>query len=125
MAPIIGVVGEDDFVVGGEIEINFEDAVAEVIIQEEGFIGIGISVAVDGAHSVSDIRVVEPRVIEIIGFGVARDDRGGLVGRGFGVWGAEVLENDGKESGAESDAKDNDNGNKNRVRCFFFHIFIL
>lgn len=73
-----------------------------------------------------DIRGgIHPGVVKIIGLGVTRDGRRIGFCRGFGNRGAEVLRDDSKEGGAEGDAKNDDNSDKNGVRSFFFHIIIL
>lgn len=111
VSPVVGVMREDNFAVVGDVEIGFEDALTEVVVQEKSFVRIGISVAVNSAHSMGDIGVVEPRIVKIVRFCVAGDNRGGcrVVGN-FDDWSAEVLGNDSEESGTEGDAENNDNG---------------
>ena len=100
----------DGFAIGGEDEIDFEDAVAELVVEEEGFVGIGISVAENAAHGVCDIGMVGPRVVEMIGWSVAGniDDVGSLLGVGGGVL-VETEETNASANGGEHRDNANDN----------------
>lgn len=64
--------------------------------------------------------MTEPRIVEIVGFGVARNGgRSRLIGRGgLDDGGAKVLRDDRKESGAERNAEDDNDSDENRVRSF-------
>lgn len=63
---MFGIVLENWNIVVSKVKVCFEDAVAKLIVEQEGFVGIGIAFAGNSAESVGDIRrFVEPRVIEI------------------------------------------------------------
>lgn len=100
----------DGFAIGSEDEIDFKDAVAELVVEEEGFVGIGISVAENAAHGVCDIGMVGPRVVEMIGWSVAGniDDVGSLLGVGGGVL-VETEETNASANGGEHRDSANDN----------------
>lgn len=57
-----------------------------------------------------DISLVGPRIVEVVGLGVARGGGDGFVGGCVGDRAAEVLGNDRENGGAESDAEDDDDG---------------
>ncbi len=72
--PVVGVVSGDGFVVIGQEEVDFEDAMTEAIIQEECFVRISVGIAENAAEGVGDVGViVGPAVVEAVGRFGARD----------------------------------------------------
>lgn len=80
--PIIIIMSGDGFAVVGDVEINFKDTMAELVVEEEGLVGIGVSVAENATKGMCDIGIIfGPRVVEFFcGFGRGRVGTSCLVG---------------------------------------------
>lgn len=66
---MFGVMGANGFAIVSDGEVNFEDAVTELVIEEESFVGIGVRVTEDAAKGVSDIGAdFGPPVVEVVGW---------------------------------------------------------
>ncbi len=69
-APGTEVVGNrGELTVFGEGEVDFENAVAKLVIIEESFARVSIIIAINAAESMGNIGVVGPRIIETISGG--------------------------------------------------------
>lgn len=79
-APLSVIVGGDSIAIIGKVEVDLEDAVTELIIEEESFVGIGVGITENTTKSVGDIGVVfDPTVVEIIGWLRARNVGYGII----------------------------------------------
>lgn len=74
VAPLISVVCGDGLIVFSEGEINFKNAMTELIVEQEGFVGIRACLIKYAAEGMSSIRIViSPGIVEIVGRLIAGD----------------------------------------------------
>lgn len=72
---MFSVVSGDSLTVIGNKEIDFKDAMAKLIIEQKGLMGIGIGITEYAAEGMGDIGVeIDPRVIKAVIGGGGRLD---------------------------------------------------
>ena len=105
-APAVSVVSENSMIVGGNVEIDFKNAMAELVIDEEGFARIGVCVAKNPPEGVSDIGARSPTIVKII----RRAERV-KVGRGsfIGNRGGRIVSEDKETTDCQTSGKDQAN----------------